>query len=112
MMKTLPEKINRVLYEPSLKKVDKKILTIVVDRKKDDRFDFLRAKTEWFAKGEWRGAKKLYTDNNIIFEVEFKDDRYGRTSKKLMKLLDNYNRKKIKEEKLYARVTDIERSSL
>lgn len=108
----IAKQINKTIFKPSTKQTDKKILTITVDRKKEKLFDFLNAKTQWNAYGEWRGATKLYRDKNVVLEVEFMDDKQEKTSRRLLNLLKNFNDQVVKEELLYTRITDIERSSL
>jgi hypothetical protein len=104
--------INSLLYKKSPACRDKKILTVIVPRNKSHFLNFLEASTEWKAEGVWKGAKKVYRDDNTLYEIEFKDDMHRNKSKTLKRKFEQLNKQQIHEEQLYVRITDIESSTL
>jgi hypothetical protein len=86
----------------------KKLLTIVIRRDKEGKFNFLKSETEWRGVGTW---KKYRHEKDAIIEVEFKD-RGDFKTKKLLPKLEQYNKVAVGEEKLYARVTPVTASTL
>jgi hypothetical protein len=101
-------RINRLLFNPYKDAIHREVLTIQVPESKEKVFDFLKAYTKFPTEGKW----KQYKDNNVQFEVEYKDsddDRYG---EELLTLLEKLNKEKIGEEQLYARTMKVDESTL
>lgn len=103
----IQQDINNLLFD-SIGGDKKKLLTIVIRRDKEGKFNFLKSETEWRGVGTW---KKYRHEKDAIIEVEFKD-RGDFKTKRLLPKLEQYNKAAIGEEKLYARVTPVTASTL
>lgn len=111
--------INQLLYEPESSQTDSELLSIVILKKKADKFNFLTGFTKFSAVGSWRdiGADgrviKTYPDErNVQIDVEFKDRPDEAVHKRLLDLFREFNRRHVGEQLLYTRVVPVEESSL
>jgi len=105
----IQREINKLIYHPSSDQTDKELLTITVLKSKEYFFHFLEGYTELKAKGTW----KTYQDeNNIQFQIEFRDTPSEAVGNRLIQLFEEYNHLAVKEELLYVRTEPIEESSL
>ena len=105
---SVEDDINEILYEPKRDAVDSEVVTIDVPRSKKKDFEFLKAYTEYPTVGKW----KQYKDKNLQIEVQFKDAKDEKYGKRLMSLLQKFNKEKLKEEQIYARTTPVEETTM
>jgi len=111
--------VNKLMFDPDKAQTDKELFTGVILRSKKQHFDFLQGFTKWNSIGSWRQVdskgevvKAYPNEDNITFEVEFRDTPDERVGNKLMDLFGEFNRRIVKEELLYTRTMPIEESSL
>lgn len=111
--------INDLLYHPDISQSDKELLSIVVQKGKAHLFNFLHGYTRLDAVGSWREVGrdgkviKVYPDEeNVQFDIEFRDRADEAVNRGLMSLLTVYNRREVGEQLLYIRTSSIEDSSL
>ena len=107
--KRIQKRINNLLYGRSKEKNDKKILIITVLKTKTHFFNFLKAYTHFNVVGKW---EEYDGEHNTEITIEFRDKRDDSVGRELMSLLEEYNALVVGEEKLYAYIDDIERSTL
>ena len=105
----LRKRINHLLFGRKNGKNDKKLLTIVVLKEKTKYFEFLKSFTHFDVVGKW---KDYVGEDNTEITIEFKDTRDDKVSKEVLRALKEYNAEVVGEEKLYAYIDDIERSTL
>lgn len=101
-------KISWLLFAKRPERTDPEVLSIVVPRAKAANFDFLRAYTQWPARGMWKGE----TEHNIYLEILFYDTPKEEVGTELMRLLDRYREEVLKEEALYAVTMPVEETTL
>lgn len=116
----LQKAITRRLYGRDRGK--KEVLTITYPKRKERKFAFLERPPEELdaggttirAKGYWQGkhSKKVYIDDNVLHEIEFKDSKDDKVGRELMDLLKEYNEQNVGEALLYAKTTPVSESSL
>lgn len=106
--------INKTLFkERTPKDVNPKLLTIIILKEKEHHFNFLKNETEFDVVGRWHNTKgKIYQEENTEINVIFYDDHYHTKSDKLMKELNSYNKKNVKEELLFVTVTPLDETSI
>jgi hypothetical protein len=107
-------RINNTLFgETSEKDKYPKLLTIIIEKKKEPYFAFIKNETEFEVRGKWHDKKhKLYEEDNAEIEIVYFDDVNETKSKKLMQELKSYNKKCVKEKTLYSTITPLEDTSL
>ncbi|MFY7670793.1 hypothetical protein ACOSP6_06860 [Tenacibaculum sp. MEBiC06402] len=91
------------------------ILTIIIPESKSDIFNFLKAVTETKITGTWNDPEDISNDdhtNNIELQIEFSDTKDGILGTAAFVALQLINLLEINEQILYARLENIERSSL
>jgi hypothetical protein len=91
------------------------ILTIIIPENKSDIFNFLKAVTETKITGTWNDPEEVSNDdhtNNIGFQIEFSDTKDGILGTAAFVALQLINLLEVNEQILYARLENIERSSL
>jgi len=94
---------------------DHEIMTITVLQPKSKEFQFLKAHTRFGAVGSWvnkQKGNKFEDEKNAVIQVEFLDTPNEAVGKSLLNLLNDYNKKYVKEESLYVRTQPVEESSL
>lgn len=113
---SLQDSINYYLFNVKSDHVgltEKKLLTIIVRKDKEKHFHFLKNETEFEVQGKWHNKRdKVYEEENAEIEVVFMDDKNGSVGNKVQKLLKEYNKKKVKEQVLYTRITPLDSSSV
>ena len=98
-----------------LDRVQQELLTMAVPRAKADALDFMRASTELAAEGTWQDPESVSNDeraDNILLEVQFgetADELVGRAIVVCLSLINNLE---INEQVLYARMINVEESTL
>jgi hypothetical protein len=96
-------------------RTQRELLTIMMPRFKSDALDFMQAATELSAHGTWNDPESVSNDSradNTIMEVEFGETASENISKGIGKTLSLINYLEINEQILYARIENIEQSSL
>jgi hypothetical protein len=99
----------------SLDRVQRELLTLAVPRAKAPALDFMRASTELAAAGTWQDPDNVSNDeqaDNLLIEVEFgetADEVVGRAIVAALALINNLE---INEQVLYARMVNVEDSTL
>jgi hypothetical protein len=107
-VKAIQSRINKLLFRPTKAQTDLELLEITVRIDKMKYFNFLKGYTRWGVEGRW---KKL-DEKNELLEIQFRDTPEEKVGNELMALLNEYNRKMVKEKTLYARTIPIEESTL
>jgi len=98
-----------------LERVQRELLTLTLPRAKASAFDFIPAATELSGAGMWRDPTGVSNDvraDNVIVEVEFgevADELVGHGVVRCLSLINNLE---INEQILYARMIDVEESTL
>jgi hypothetical protein len=113
----LQNRINSLLYE---KKVDEgqelnepKLLTIIIKKKKEHYFHFLRNETEFKVFGIWSNTShKVFKEDNAEIQIQYLDNKKGTVSGKLNRLFKAYNKDFVDEEVLYVTTSPINKTSL
>jgi hypothetical protein len=99
----------------NLDRVQQELLTMTVPRAKADALDFMRASTEMAVEGTWQDPDKVSNDeraDNVALEVQFgetADELVGRAIVTALSLINNLE---INEQVLYARMINVEESTL
>ncbi len=98
-----------------LERVQQELLTMAVPRAKAAALDFMRASTELAAEGTWQDPQSVSNDeraDNVLLEVQFgetQDELVGRAIVCALSLINNLE---INEQVLYARMINVEESTL
>jgi len=98
-----------------LERVQRELLTLTLPRAKAGAFDFIPAATELSGAGMWRDPTGVSNDvraDNVIVEVEFgevADELVGHAIVRCLSLINNLE---VNEQILYARMIDVEESTL
>ena len=88
---------------------------MVLPRHKAGALDFLQATTELDADGTWKDPEAVSDDaraDNVVLEVEFGEVAGELAGKGALVALGLINHLEVNEQVLYARMTNIEQSSL
>ncbi len=96
-------------------RVQRELLTITVPRFKADALDFMKATTELGAQGTWQDPDQVSNDqraDNVVLEVEFGEIKSERIGNGIVQALSLINNLEINEQILYARMENIEQSTL
>lgn len=98
-----------------LKRMQRELLTLTLPRHKAKPLSFMQAATELAAAGTWQDPESVSSDEraeNLIIEVEYgeiKEEWIGDGIIAALKLINNLE---VNEQILYARMIDIEQSTL
>lgn len=110
--------LDAVLYEPTdLELTHRELLTLVVPEAKRDAgaFGFLRACTEVGVSGTWRdpaGSAHDTSAANVLIQVEYGDTDDELVGNVVVVCLGLINALRVNEQVLYARMHDVEQSTL
>jgi hypothetical protein len=99
----------------SLDRVQRELLTLTVPRSKADAFDFIPAATELSGAGLWRDPEGVSNDveaDNVIVEVEYGEVAGELLGPGIIRALSLINNLEVNEQILYARMINIEESTL
>jgi hypothetical protein len=91
------------------------LLTVVLPRHKADALAFLRASTEMSAVGTWHDPENVSNDehaDNVVLEVQFGEVESEAVGTGVLAALRLINELEINEQVLYARMVDVEETSL
>lgn len=98
-----------------LERVQQELLTLAMPRSKATALDFMQASTELAAAGTWQDPESVSNDeraDNVLLEVQFgetADEVVGRAVVAALSLINNLE---INEQLLYARMVNVEESTL
>lgn len=98
-----------------LERVQQELLTLAVPRAKAAALDFMRASTELAAAGTWQDPASVSNDeraDNILLEVQFGETADEVVGSAIVAALSMINNLEINEQVLYARMINIEESTL
>lgn len=98
-----------------LDRVQQELLTLAVPRSKAGALDFMRASTELAAAGTWQDPDSVSNDeraDNILLEVQFGETADEIVGNAIVAALSVINNLEINEQVLYARMINIEESTL
>ncbi|HUR16893.1 MAG TPA: hypothetical protein VMZ33_06385 [Candidatus Limnocylindrales bacterium] len=101
--------------ETRLARVQQELLTVAVPRAKADALDFMRASTELAAAGTWQDPESVSNDEraeNVLIEVEFGETADEVVGAGIVAALSLINNLEINEQVLYARMINVEESTL
>jgi hypothetical protein len=94
---------------------EREILTLVMPRFKAAALDFMKATTELSALGTWQDPESMSNDQraeNVILEVEFGEVEGELIGAGIVRTLSLINNLEINEQILYARMINVEQSTL
>jgi hypothetical protein len=98
-----------------LDRVQRELLTLTLPRAKASAFDFIPAATELSGAGMWRDPTGVSNDvraDNVIVEVEFGEVAGELIGAGVIRCLSLINNLEVNEQILYARMINIEESTL
>jgi hypothetical protein len=98
-----------------LDRVQRELLTFALPRFKADALDFMKASTELSAAGTWQDPDSVSNDaraDNVILEVEFGEIEGELVGHGVVRCLSLINNLEVNEQVLYARMIDVEQSTL
>jgi hypothetical protein len=90
-------------------------LTLTVPRFKAGALDFMRASTEISGAGTWQDPDSVSNDiraDNVILEVEFGEVTGELVGRGIVRCLSLINNLEVNEQVLYARMINVEESTL
>ena len=96
-------------------RVERELLTLTVPRMKMRSLEFMKASTELSGAGNWQDPEDIASDeraDNVIIEVEYGETRNEAIGNGIVAALRLINLLEVNEQVLYARMTDIEQSTL
>ena len=96
-------------------RVQRELLTLTLPRAKAGAFDFIPAATELSGAGMWRDPAGVSNDvkaDNVIVEVEFGEVAGELVGHGIVRCLSLINNLEINEQVLYARMINVEQSTL
>lgn len=96
-------------------RVQRELLTLTLPRSKAGAFDFIPAATELSGAGMWRDPSGVSNDvraDNVIVEVEFGEVAGEHVGHGIVRCLSLINNLEINEQILYARMINVEESTL
>ncbi len=96
-------------------RVQQELLTMTLPRFKADSLDFMKARTELSAWGTWQDPENVSNDmraDNVILEVEFGEVASENIGNGIIRTLALINHLDINEQILYARMENVEQSTL
>lgn len=98
-----------------LDRSQRELLTLTLPRSKAGAFDFIPAATEFSGAGMWRDPSGVSNDvraDNVIVEVEFGEVTGELVGHGIVRALSLINNLEVNEQILYARMIDVEESTL
>jgi hypothetical protein len=98
-----------------LDRVQQELLTLAVPRPKAEALDFMRASTELAAAGTWQDPNSVSNDeraDNVLLEVQFGETSDEIVGSAIVAALSVINNLEINEQVLYARMINVEESTL
>jgi hypothetical protein len=98
-----------------LDRVQRELLTFTLPRFKAGALDFMRASTELAAAGTWQDPESVSNDvraDNVILEVEYGEVVGELVGQGIIRCLSLINSLEVNEQVLYARMIDVEQSTL
>jgi hypothetical protein len=101
--------------ETTLDRVQQELLTLAVPRPKAGALDFMRASTELAAAGTWQDPESVSNDeraDNVLLEVQFGETSDEIVGSAIVAALSVINNLEINEQVLYARMINVEQSTL
>jgi hypothetical protein len=99
----------------SFQRVQQELLTMTLPAFKADTLDFMKATTELSAQGTWQDPESISHDlraDNILLQVEFGEIESENIGHGIIRTLTLINHLEINEQVLYARMENIEQSTL
>jgi hypothetical protein len=96
-------------------RVQRELLTFALPRFKAEALDFMKASTELSAAGTWQDPGSVSNDaraDNVILEVEYGEVRQELVGNGIVRCLSLINNLEVNEQILYARMINIEQSTL
>ena len=96
-------------------RIQRELLTFTLPRFKADALDFMKASTELTAAGTWQDPDSVSNDaraDNVILEVEYGEVRGELIGHGIVRCLSLINNLEVNEQILYARMMDVEQSTL
>ena len=96
-------------------RVAEELLTLTLPRFKAQTIDFLKATTEIGGLGSWQDPDNISNDDqveNILFQVEYGEVASERIGDGVLATLNLINNLEVNEEVLYARMINVEQSTL
>ena len=98
-----------------LHRTQRELLTLAVPRDKADALDFMKATTELSALGTWQDPERVSNDqraDNVLLEVEFGEIEGELVGDGIVRALSLINSLEINEQILYARMMNVEQTTL
>lgn len=98
-----------------LDRVQQELLTLALPRSKASALDFMRASTELAAAGTWQDPENVSSDqraDNVLLEVQFGEVASERVGAGIVRALSLINNLEVNEQVLYARMINVEESTL
>ena len=98
-----------------LQRTQRELLTLTLPRFKAGALDFMRAATEMSGAGTWQDPESVSNDiraDNVIIEVEFGEVGGELVGQAIVRCLSLINNLEVNEQVLYARMIDVEQSTL
>ncbi len=96
-------------------RIQRELLTFSVPRFKAEALDFMKASTELSAAGTWQDPDSVSNDaraDNVILEVEYGEIDGEVIGRGIVRCLSLINNLEVNEQILYARMIDVEQSTL
>lgn len=96
-------------------RVERELLTLTLPRGKAAALEFMQASTELAGAGTWRDPENAASDeraDNVIIEVEYGEIESERIGDGIVAALKTINLLEVNEQVLYARMADVEQSTL
>lgn len=99
----------------NLDRVQQELLTLALPRAKAGALDFMRASTELAAAGTWQDPESVSNDeraDNVLLEVQFGETADELVGRGIVAALSLINNLEVNEQVLYARMINVEESTL
>jgi hypothetical protein len=96
-------------------RTEREMLTLTMPCHKADTLDFMKATTQISAWGTWQDPESVSNDwraDNVLLEVEYGDVKGEMIGKGIVRALSLINSLEVNEQILYARMVNIEQSTL
>ena len=98
-----------------LERTQQELLTFALPIGKARALDFMRASTELAASGTWQDPESVSNDeraDNVLLEVQYGDTKDERVGDGIIVALSLINNLEVNEQVLYARMIDVEQTTL
>jgi hypothetical protein len=96
-------------------RIARELLTLTLPRSKAGALDFMKATTELSAVGTWQDPEGISDDSrtaNVLLEVEYGEVSGEWIGQGIVRTLSLINNLEVNEQVLYARMVDVEQSTL